>query len=448
MSSNFGWWQIVRLGLVQASLGSIVVMTTSTLNRVMVVELALPALLPGALVALHYLMQMLRPKLGHGSDRGGRRTPWMIGGMAVLALGGTLAAVAVALMGTQRLPGIALAVLAFVLIGLGVGACGTSLLVLLAKRVVATRRAPAATVVWLMMIVGFAVTSGMAGKLLDPYSPERLVAVMGGVSVLAFVLSVVALWGLETPVSSSDTAATDAAPKPDFRAALAQVWSEPPARLFTIFVFVSMLAYSAQDLILEPFAGTVFGFTPGKSTQLSGIQHGGVLVGMLLATLAGRTIRGRSTGSLKLWTIWGCVCSGIAMGGLVLAGVIGPSWPFTVNVVLLGMANGAFSIAAIGSMMALASEGRDSSEGVRMGLWGASQAVAFGLGGLVGTAASDLARWLISTPGHAYACVFAGEALMFFISARLAWRVGARATSSTGSNARPSLATRPELETA
>jgi BCD family chlorophyll transporter-like MFS transporter len=173
-----------------------------------------------------------------------------------------------------------------------------------------------------------------------------------------------------------------------------------------------------------------------------------VLVGMLLATLAGRTIRGRSTGSLKLWTIWGCVCSGIAMGGLVLAGLIGPSWPFTVNVVLLGMANGAFSIAAIGSMMALASEGRDSSEGVRMGLWGASQAVAFGLGGLVGTAASDLARWLISTPGHAYACVFAGEALMFFISARLAWRVGARATTSTGSNARPSLAAGPELETA
>ncbi|MEY2688879.1 MAG: hypothetical protein RL375_3077 [Pseudomonadota bacterium] len=448
MSSNFGWWQIVRLGLVQASLGAIVVMTTSTLNRVMVVELALPAMLPGALVALHYLMQMLRPKLGHGSDRGGRRTPWMIGGMAVLALGGALAGLAVALMGTQRLPGIALAVLAFVLIGLGVGACGTSLLVLLAKRVVASRRAPAATVVWLMMIVGFAVTSGVAGRLLDPYSPERLVAVMGGVSVLAFVLSVVALWGLETPVTGAESTAAEAAPKPDFRAALAQVWSEPAARLFTIFVFVSMLAYSAQDLILEPFAGTVFGFTPGKSTQLSGIQHGGVLVGMLLATLAGRTIAGRSTGSLRLWTIWGCVCSGVAMLGLVLAGLVGPGWPFTANVVVLGMANGAFSIAAIGSMMALASEGRHASEGVRMGLWGASQAVAFGLGGLVGTAASDLARWLIPSPGLAYACVFAGEALMFFVSARLAWRVGARAAALAGNTARPPLAARPELETA
>jgi BCD family chlorophyll transporter-like MFS transporter len=424
-SNNFGWWQIVRLGLVQACLGSIVVMTTSTLNRVMVVELALPALLPGALVALHYLVQMLRPKLGHGSDRGGRRTPWMIGGMAVLACGGSLAAVATAWMGSPGGPGrgIALAVLAFVLIGLGVGACGTSLLVLLAKRVVAERRAAAATVVWLMMIFGFAVTSGTAGRLLDPYSPERLVMVTSSVCVLAFVLTVLALWRLETPVSAELDEPAQA--RPDFRAALAQVWAEPPARLFTIFVFVSMLAYSAQDLILEPFAGSVFGYTPGRSTQLSGVQHGGVLVGMLLATLAGRRIRGVSTGSLKAWIIGGCLLSGVAMGGLVMAGLVGPGWPFTANVVALGVANGAFSIAAIGSMMALAGQGGDGSEGVRMGLWGAAQAVAFGLGGLVGTAASDLARWLISSPGAAYAAVFAGEGLLFVMSAWLAWRVSA-----------------------
>jgi BCD family chlorophyll transporter-like MFS transporter len=424
--SNFGWWQIVRLGLVQACLGSIVVMTTSTLNRVMVVELALPALLPGALVALHYLVQMLRPRLGHGSDRGGRRTPWMIGGMAVLACGGGLAALATAWMGSARGPGIALAVAAFVLIGLGVGACGTSLLVLLAKRVVAERRAAAATVVWLMMIFGFALTSGMAGKLLDPYSPERLVMVTSGVCVLAFVLSMLALWRLEIPVSA-EVDDEPAKTRADFRAALAQVWAEPPARLFTIFVFVSMLAYSAQDLILEPFAGSVFGFTPGRSTQLSGVQHGGVLVGMLLATLAGRRIRGVSTGSLKAWIIGGCLLSGVAMGGLVMAGLLGPDWPFVPNVVLLGVANGAFSIAAIGAMMALASQGQGGSEGVRMGLWGAAQAVAFGLGGLVGTAASDLARWLLASEGTAYAAVFAGEGLLFVVSAWLAWRVSAPA---------------------
>ena len=80
----FGWGSIARLGLVQMALGAIVVLTTSTLNRVMVVELALPALLPGMLVALHYLVQIARPRMGHGSDVGGRRTPWIVGGMAAL----------------------------------------------------------------------------------------------------------------------------------------------------------------------------------------------------------------------------------------------------------------------------------------------------------------------------------------------------------------------------
>jgi len=71
------------------------------------------------------------------------------------------------------------------------------------------------------------------------------------------------------------------------------------ARRFTVFVFVSMLAYSAQDLILEPFAGLVFAMTPGQSTQLSGVQHGGVFLGMVLVALAGSTAAGRRIASLR-----------------------------------------------------------------------------------------------------------------------------------------------------
>ena len=67
------------------------------------------------------------------------------------------------------------------LIGVGVGAAGTSLLVLLAKRTDDDRRAAAATIVWVMMIAGFIVTTGVAGHLLDPFSPARLVAVSGGI---------------------------------------------------------------------------------------------------------------------------------------------------------------------------------------------------------------------------------------------------------------------------
>lgn len=441
--NHFGWLAIFRLGLVQSALGAIVVLTTSTLNRVMVVELALPALLPGILVGLHYAVQISRPRMGHGSDVGGRSTPWIIGGMLVLGLGGLLGAIATAWMASHPVAGIASAVIAFVMVGLGVGASGTSLLVLLAKRVAAEQRAGAATAVWMMMILGFAVTAGIAGKLLDPYSPERLILVSGTVSALALVLTVLALFRLEGHGKIPATAPTKAGGTDrvlSFREALSHVWAEPAARHFTVFVFVSMLAYSAQDLILEPFAGSVFGFTPGESTQLSGVQHGGVLLGMLLVAFSGSQLARRWNVlqlSLRSWTIGGCLASGLALAGLVVAGLIGPAWPLKANVFVLGVTNGAFSIAAIGSMMRLATEGEAGREGVRMGLWGAAQALAFGIGGLVGTAASDISRMLIGSTGAAYAAVFALEALMFCVAALLAARIGASrpaAAAGAGSN--------------
>ena len=421
---TLSWVGIARLGLVQAMLGAVVVLTTSTLNRVMVVELALPALLPGLLVALHYAVQLSRPRMGFGSDTGARRTPWIMGGMLVLAVGGAAAAVATAWMGTRPAAGIALAMFAFMLVGLGVSASGTALLTLLAKRVDAPRRASAAALVWVMMIVGFAVTAGVAGHWLDPYTPARLVQVSGTVSLVAVLVTALALWRVEghghSAIAEQDSAMTPTR----FRQALSEVWAEPEARRFTIFVFVSMLAYSAQDLILEPFAGVMFGFTPGESTQLSGVQHGGTLAGMLLAALAGRRLGGASFGSLRVWTVGGCIASCLALAGLVVAGLgAAPHWPLRANVFLLGVANGAFSIAAIGSMMALAGggqAGRPSREGTRMGLWGAAQAIGFAGGGVIGTAASDLARWLLGAPGPAYAAVFAAEAVLFIASAWLA----------------------------
>ena len=433
--NNFGWLSIARIGLVQAALGAMVVLTTSTLNRVMVVELALPAMLPGFLVALHYMMQLARPRMGFGSDVGGKHTPWIIGGMAVLAGGGVLASVATAWMGSNRPAGIALAVFAFAVIGLGVSASGTSLLVMLAKRVDAGKRAAAATLVWMMMIFGFAVTAGVAGKLLDPYSPERLVGVTAAVCALAFVVALLAVYKLEgtaLPLEKVETTASPPAPgKLLFGQALREVWAEPAARQFTIFVFVSMLAFSAQDLILEPFAGTVFGLTPGQTTQLSGLQHGGVLAGMILVALAGLVAARwnrhpvlRHVGSLRSWTVGGCLASALALASLSAAGMAGPGWPLLATVFCLGLANGAFSIGAISSMMRLAGQGRQGREGVRMGLWGAAQAVAFGMGGFMGTVASDVARWLIASPGAAYASVFGLEALLFVVAAVLAWRVG------------------------
>jgi MFS transporter, BCD family, chlorophyll transporter len=422
----FGWFQIARLGLIQACLGAVVVVTTSTLNRIMVVELALPAVLPGFLVAWHYAVQMVRPRMGFGSDKGRRSTPWMMGGMLVLGVGGVMAAWATVWMAQEPVYGALLAWLSFSLIGLGVSACGTSLLALMAKRVPEERRAPAATTVWLMMIVGFAVTAGVVGKLIDPYSPQVLLQVSAGLSLLTALITALCLWGLEKDGDPSLAAApkvsTERLQKQNFKEAFQEVWAEPAARTFTVFVFMSMLAYSAQDLILEPFAGAVHGFTPGQTTQLSGWHHMGVLVGMLAVAGAGSRWAAGRLGSVQAWMVGGCLVSALATVGLV-SSALSADWPLKANVVFLGVANGAFSIAAIATMMRLAGEGGPGREGTRMGLWGAAQAAAFGLGGLLGTAASDLAHALLGEQRTAYAAVFGMQALMFAVSAAVASRL-------------------------
>ena len=205
MSGNNGflrWPDIFRLGLVQAALGSVVVLITSTLNRVMIVEYALPAVLPGTLVAVQYAVQMIRPRFGHGSDVGGRRTPWIIGGMAVLAGGGILCAVATVTIASHPILGLAFAFAAYATVGLGVGAAGTSLLVLMAKQVDETKRAAAASIMWVLMIAGFAITATTVGHFLDPFSPLRLIAVTSVAAGVAVLVSVLAVWNVEKPEAS------------------------------------------------------------------------------------------------------------------------------------------------------------------------------------------------------------------------------------------------------
>lgn len=410
---TLSWMSIARLGLVQMCLGAIVVLTTSTLNRLMVVELALPAVLPGALVALHYGIQITRPNWGFLSDTGGHRTRWIVGGMAVLALGGLLAAGGVLVLDSHLAGGLALSALAYALIGLGVGASGTSLLALLATATEPRRRAAAATITWLMMVAGIAITAASVGAVLDPYSPQRLIRIVAVVCAGALALTVLAVWGIERRIVAR------ALPDPmPFRQGLAEIWAERRARNFTIFVFLSMTAYFMQELILEPYAGLVFDFTPGQSTTLSGAQNGGVFLGMLTVGIAATGLR---LGSLRHWVVAGCLGSATALAAISAIGQAG--LPLLVPAaVALGIFNGMFAVAAIGAMMALAGQGREAREGTRMGLWGAAQAIAAGFGGLFGAGAVDVMRQ-VTGDATAFGAVFVFEAALFLAAALMAARI-------------------------
>jgi BCD family chlorophyll transporter-like MFS transporter len=127
--------------------------------------------------------------------------------------------------------------------------------------------------------------------------------------------------------------------------------------------------------------------------------------------------------------VGGCIGSALALVGLAMAARVGAGWPLAPNAALLGFANGVFAVATIGEMMGLASvEGE--RVGIRMGVWGAGQAIAFALGGLTGAVGIDLGRALIGSTPETFMIVFGAEALLFLFAASLALR-GAAQTART-----------------
>ena len=128
-------------------------------------------------------------------------------------------------------------------------------------------------------------------------------------------------------------------------------------------------------------------------------------------------------GSLRVWTLFGCIASALALVTLAVIGFLHPANLLKPVVFSLGLANGAYAVAAIGSMMGLVGRGRGEREGMRMGLWGAAQAVAFGLGGILSTAAVDLGRAFFGSVPIAYGSVFVGEALLFVLATVFAVRL-------------------------
>ncbi|WP_296418314.1 PucC family protein [Pseudooctadecabacter sp.] len=401
-----GWPTIARLCLVNMAIGGLAALPVNLFNRLMTVELSLPALLPGLLVALHYGVQLTRPVWGHRSDARGGRTPLILGGIVVTALAIVTAAYAILVASTA--PGMALLLWigAYAALGLGIGAAGTSFLALLATTTTGRGKGGAATTAWLFLIAGAIIASIGTGIALDPYSPERLVAVVAVVAAIAVLLCILATLGVERKLGP--------APAPEHTAlgpALRATWADPAARRFTGFVFLSIFAFYLSELIFEPFAGHVHGLSPEASTKLSGGKDGAALLGMILAGV----LSSLRIGTLRMWAVAGCL---ISAAGLL---ALGAQMSLIASSVTLGLGNGLFVVGAVGSMMVLSSE-REGSTGVRMGVFGAAQAIAAGLAGLIATGMLDLIR-LILPDTTAYATVFTLEAALFCAAAFVALRI-------------------------
>ncbi len=424
------WFSILRLGLVQLCIGSSVVIPLSTLNRLMKVELALPATIAGFLIALHYAVQLTRVNWGYLSDKTQNRSQWIIFGMLILGIGGVLASASIPLIESNFAYGIMLALFSYTLIGFGVGAAGTPLLALLASYSSKSQKGFAASITFLMMILGLAITGITAGIILDPYSHQKLIKITASLAIITNILSFLSLKNLEKSLRNNADARTPNAINYDvpFLEGIKKVWMEREARLFTIFIFISMGAFSMQDPILEPFAGEVFGFAVGESTKLDGFHKIGTLIGIILIILCLSKFRigfgslsfvkNERLGSEKFWLITGCLFSALS---LIIISVLGLTYrdPGMLNsvVFLFGLSNGVFTAGILGTMLHLASRGSgDNNTGTRMGIWGAAQAYATMIAVFVSTVLVDILGLMMNSLPSVYGIVFL-TAASFFIAA-------------------------------
>ena len=427
------WFSIFRLGLVQLCIGSSVVIPLSTLNRLMKVELALPATIAGFLIALHYAVQLTRVNWGHLSDKSQNRSQWIVLGMLILGIGGILASTSIPLIENRFSYGIILALLSYSLIGFGVGAAGTPLLALLATYSSKSQKGFAASITFLMMILGLAITGITVGTILDPYSHQKLLKITSSLAIITIIISFLSLRNLERSLQNSSHALSPNTINSDvpILEGIKKVWMEREARLFTIFIFISMGAFSMQDPILEPFAGEVFGFTVGESTKLDGFHKIGTLIGIISIVLclskfrigfgSLSIVKNEHLGSEKLWLITGCLLSALSLFIISLLALTFTE-PNLLNsvVFIFGISNGVFTAGVLGTMLHLASRGSsDNKEGTRMGIWGAAQAYATMIAVFFSTLLVDILGLIMTSLPSVYGIVFLTAASFFIASAYL-----------------------------
>jgi geranylgeranyl reductase len=176
-----------------------------------------------------------------------------------------------------------------------------------------------------------------------------------------------------------------------------------------------MLAFSAQEWLLEPLAGTVFALSPASSARLAGLQNAGVVLGMLIVVAAAVIARQPSPRFAQHWMIGGTLASAGAVATLAAMTILAALGWLPLAAFALGVANGLFAVAAVSVMMNLAASAGAGREGLYMGLWGAAQALAFATGGLGAGAIIDGVRPALGAPA-AFTVLLCLDAVLFLLA--------------------------------
>ena len=380
--------RLLRLSLFQVSVGMALVLLVGTLNRVMIVELKVPAALVSIMVALPLLFAPLRALIGfrsdnHRSELGWRRVPylWMgslmqFGGFSIMPFALLVLAGAGQANEAPAWVGHMGAAVAFLLVGAGVHTTQTVGLALATDLAPQEDQPKVVGLMYVMLLVGMIVSAFLFGHLLSDYTPGRLVQVIQGAAITTLILNVVAMWKQE-PRSRLRKPGTP------IEGSFAQAWqsfSQGGHALRRLWVVaLGTMAFTMEDVLLEPYGGEILSLSVSATTMLTATLSAGSLIGFCWASY----VLGRGADAFRMAN-QGLMVGIPAFMAVILAAPMGSALVFAIGTFLIGLGAGLFSHGTLTATMNLAPK---EQTGLALGAWGAVQATAAGgamaLGGVL-----------------------------------------------------------------
>lgn len=418
---------LLRLSLFQISVGMAAVLLLGTLNRVMIVELSLPAIIVATMIAIPVLIAPFRTLLGFQSDNfrsaiGWKRVPylwygtlWQFGGLAIMPL--ALLVLAGDSVIDAGMFGQVTAALAFLLTGLGMHMTQTAGLALAADRATEETRAKVVSLLYVMYLLGMGMSALIIGTLLRNYTALLLVQVVQGAAVMTMIFNIIALWKQEK--MSPMTKVERNAPRPAFRDAWADFNKNTNVARLIVTIFIGTMAFNMQDVLLEPYGGEILNLSVSSTTLLSLMWSGGALLGLALAArwLSGGIDPYRITGR-------GIVVGITAFSLVVLSAPMSSQALFFMGAGLIGTGSGLFAVSTLTAAMTLDITG-NAGRGLALGVWGAAQATAAGVSIFIGGGLRDLVNEaaisgalgpVLNGPSVGYSAVYQLEIILLFIT--------------------------------
>ena len=413
--------RLLRLSLFQVSVGMALVLLIGTLNRVMIVELNVPASLVGIMISIPLVFAPFRAFIGFKSDThksvlGWKRVPFIwkgtlvqFGGLAMMPFallvlsGGGNAGNAPVWIGQLG------AAIAFLLVGAGLHTTQTVGLALATDLAPPKSQANVVGLMYVMLLFGMIVSALIFGAMLVDFTPARLVQVIQGAGIATIVLNVVALWKQETRKPSRLYAPEEATRKPpSFRDSWNEFASEGRAIHRLVAVGLGTMGFSMEDVLLEPYGGQVLHLTVGATTKLTATFAIGGLIGFALAS----RILSRGFDPFRM-AIYGAVVGVPAFLAVIFAAPLQSTVLFAAGTALIGFGAGLFGH---GTLTATMNKAPEDKTGLALGAWGAVQASAAGigvaLGGIIRDAVAGPASDSMLGPATGYVIVYSIEVVL------------------------------------